>query len=110
MKPEIVDRILRYAGKERRRVSNPCMTAREAIYLADWIVANTAAQSLTSGFTALERFHECGGACEPSGIERLRFFCSLAMSGQDWLDLEPFIDAVCSEHEELKWRLEGLDK
>lgn len=29
---------------------------------------------------------------EPSPIERLRFFCSLAMSGQDWLDVEPFFD------------------
>lgn len=27
-------------------------------------------------------------------IERLRFFCSCAMSGQDWLDVEPFFDAL----------------
>ena len=27
-------------------------------------------------------------------VERLRFFCSLAMTGQDWLDIEPFFDAL----------------
>ena len=27
-------------------------------------------------------------------VERLRFFCSLAMRGEDWLDVEPFFDAI----------------
>ena len=31
---------------------------------------------------------ECGEP--PSPLERLRFFCSLAMKPQDWLDVEPF--------------------
>lgn len=44
--------------------------------------------------TALARFNECGGAEEPDPLERLRFFCSLAMNGQDWLDVEQFFDAV----------------
>ena len=29
-----------------------------------------------------------------SPLERLRFFCSLAMNGQDWLDVEPFFEAL----------------
>lgn len=35
--PEIVQRVLRFAGKERREVSNPNITAREAIKIADWM-------------------------------------------------------------------------
>jgi hypothetical protein len=44
--------------------------------------------------TALEKFVECGGWDEENPIERLRFFCCQAMEGQDWLDLEEFIDAL----------------
>lgn len=44
--------------------------------------------------TALDRFNECEGDKEPDPLERLRFFCSLAMNGQDWLDVEQFFDAV----------------
>lgn len=39
---------------------------------------------------AIERFKECDGSDEKSPLERLRFFCSLAMSGDDWLDVESF--------------------
>lgn len=35
--PEIVQRIRRYAGKTRRDVSNPSITAAECIELADWL-------------------------------------------------------------------------
>jgi hypothetical protein len=42
--------------------------------------------------TAKERFHDLGGDTENSPIERLRFFCSLAMNGKDWIDAELFID------------------
>jgi len=45
---------------------------------------------------ALERFTELGGGEEADPVERLRFFCSLALSGQDWLDVEPFIDDVAA--------------
>ena len=31
---------------------------------------------------------------EDDPVERLRFFCSLAMNCQDWLDVEPFFDDV----------------
>ena len=44
--------------------------------------------------TALERFYECQGDEENDPLERLRFFCSLAMNGQDWIDVEPFFDDV----------------
>ena len=44
--------------------------------------------------TALEKFVECGGWDEVDPVERLRFFCSLAMVGQDWLDVEQFIDDI----------------
>ena len=44
--------------------------------------------------TAKERFDECLGWQEPDPLERLRFFCSLAMTGQDWLDVEAFFDAL----------------
>ncbi len=37
--PEPVQRLLGYAGKQRRDVSNPCITAREAIEIANWIQA-----------------------------------------------------------------------
>ena len=30
-------------------------------------------------------------------VERLRFFCSLALNGQNWLDVEPFFEAVTDE-------------
>lgn len=43
--------------------------------------------------TALEKFHEHNGN-ELDPLERLRFFCSLAMSGQDWLDVEQFFEPL----------------
>lgn len=48
--------------------------------------------------TALERFREIERECEElkneTPIERLRFFCSLAMRGQDWLDVEQFFNEL----------------
>lgn len=38
--PDIVQRVLRFAGKTRREVNNPRLTARETIELANWIVVN----------------------------------------------------------------------
>lgn len=34
---------------------------------------------------------------EPDPIEDLRFYCSMAMSGQDWLDVEPFFDRLIAD-------------
>lgn len=45
--------------------------------------------------TAKQRYDKAMEGCnEPDAIERLRFFCSLAMTGQDWIDVEPFFDAI----------------
>jgi hypothetical protein len=42
--------------------------------------------------TALEQYKAVGDAEPDTPLERLRFFCSLAMRGQDWLDVEPFFE------------------
>jgi hypothetical protein len=44
--------------------------------------------------TALQRFHDLHADEETDPVERLRAFCSLAMSGQDWIDVEPFFNAL----------------
>lgn len=56
---------------------------------------------------ALQRYKECGGDEESDPVERLRFYCSLAMSGQDWLDVEPFFDALVAD---LKTFLQSQDR
>lgn len=45
---------------------------------------------------AIKRYREiCADGAEPEEpIERLRFFCAQAMSSQDWLDVEPFFEAL----------------
>ena len=37
------------------------------------------------------------GEVEGDPIERLRFFLSIALSGQDWLDVEQFIDNISKQ-------------
>lgn len=45
--------------------------------------------------TALQKFVRLNVADEVrSPLEQLRSFCSFAMSGQDWIDCEPFFDAI----------------
>lgn len=46
--PEPVERVLRFAGKTRREVVNPCLTARETIELANWIVENCKIKEIQS--------------------------------------------------------------
>lgn len=41
---EIVQRVLSYAGKRRNQVSNPCITARQCIELANYIASLTQQQ------------------------------------------------------------------
>ena len=59
--------------------------------------------------TALERYLE-HTADEPitDPVEALRFFCSLSMSGQDWLDVERLFDAASKERNELHTKNEWL--
>ena len=47
--------------------------------------------------TAKEQFYEHGGDEEEDPIERLRFFCSCAIHGQDWLDIEQFFDDITTQ-------------
>lgn len=47
--------------------------------------------------SSLERFNELMADDKETPIERLRFFCSLAMNGQDWLDVEQFFDALATQ-------------
>ncbi len=56
--------------------------------------ASERAQVTQAAVGALERFNATEGVGELDAIERLRFFCSLSMRGQDWLDVEPFFDAL----------------
>lgn len=44
--------------------------------------------------SALDRYTECQGDEIDSPLERLRFFCSEAMTGQDWLDSEAFFNGL----------------
>jgi hypothetical protein len=52
------------------------------------IALNAPAGAAKARFDALAPIEDC------SPIERLRLFCSLAMSGQDWLDSESFFAAL----------------
>lgn len=44
--------------------------------------------------TALSVFERDADVSLVDPLERLRFFCSNAMNSQDWLDSEPFFEAV----------------
>ena len=48
--------------------------------------------------TSLERYYEMGGDKGESPLERLRFFCSLAMNDQDWADVEGFFDDIIANN------------
>jgi hypothetical protein len=56
-----------------------------------WFPAQRAGQTPT----AKERFDELEPLNEEP-LERLRFFLSLALKGQDWLDVEPFLAAIAA--------------
>ena len=61
--------------------------------------------------TAKARFDRVGGHDETDPIERLRFFCSIAMSRQqDWLDVEPFFNDVIAERDALGALVSDLDE
>lgn len=44
--------------------------------------------------SALQRYNQHADLADEPPLERLRAFCSYAMKGQDWLDVEPFFDDV----------------
>lgn len=48
--------------------------------------------------TSLEKYeYFMNGEEETDPVERLRFFLSIALSGQDWLDVEQFLDDISKE-------------
>lgn len=59
--------------------------------------------------TAKQQFDELGGGEEMDALEQLRFFCSLAMKNQDWIDVEPFFDAVKANMKETPSRSQLSD-
>jgi hypothetical protein len=64
------------------------------------IAALKAALEQPEQHPARQRFDDTGGREEPDPVERLRFFCSLAMNKQDWLDVEAFFDDVLDQLEQ----------
>jgi hypothetical protein len=47
--------------------------------------------------STIDKFNELGGNEETEPLERLRFFCSLAMRNKDWLEVEPFFDDITKQ-------------
>ena len=64
--------------------------------------AELAALKAPPADTAMDRYRDVEGGYDRDPVERLRFFCSLALSPQDWLDVEPFFDAITGEISALK--------
>ena len=57
-----------------------------------------AGQEPYSSQTAKQRYDYCTAEDKPeSPLEALRFFCSLAMNRQDWIDVESFFDALTAD-------------
>lgn len=57
---------------------------------------------------AKEKYDKFMAECEePDPIERLRFFCSLAMGGKNWIDVEEFFDDLIAERKAI--RAEALE-
>jgi hypothetical protein len=60
-----------------------------------------APQPDTQKISAQRRYEEsCIEQDTPDPLERLRFFCSLAMNADDWLDSGPLFDAVSAVRSE----------
>jgi hypothetical protein len=70
-------------------------TAGDLVELANIIGQAARAAPAQPAKTAKQRYDELEVAAEePDPVERLRAFCSFAMTGDDWLDVEPFFDAI----------------
>jgi hypothetical protein len=68
--------------------------AAENLLIAHAIARVSITPPPTESKPALQKFNELMGDDKETPLERLRFFCSLAMNGQDWLDVEPFFAAL----------------
>jgi hypothetical protein len=85
--------------RDRLRIEGKPMPSNETFckMLLDSLAQSESAAPVTPSHaaqrTAKQRFDELMVE-DTTPLERLRFFCSLAMNGQDWLDVEPFFDAL----------------
>ena len=71
--PESVRRLMKYAGKQRREVNNPCITANEAIEIANhfsaygreqaqqWIPVGTAHYQVAGGTPGIQWYVKPNG-------------------------------------------------
>ena len=78
--------------------SGTCVTAEDVSYTPNWtdyyttpLVRQADAAAVIAAKVRFDRNME---GYEESPIERLRYFCSLSMNARDWLDVEPFFDAL----------------
>lgn len=64
------------------------------------LYAREAVEAYQQGGNAKHQYEKAiKGSEELDPIERLRFFCSIAMRAQDWLDVEPFFDALIADRQ-----------
>ncbi len=81
-------------------LAEPKETFAESLFRRSWeahraALAEPVAEQHPEKGPALTVYNEIAATDDPgSPLERLRFFCSLAMRPQDWLDVAPFFDAV----------------
>jgi hypothetical protein len=77
--------------------------AGRAIDTLDAALAEPVAEQHPEKGPALTVYNEIAATEDPgSPLERLRFFCSLAMRPQDWLDVAPFFDALAEPQPDAK--------
>lgn len=72
-------------------------TYQQAAAIIDYMDSEQAARQSAGAAnqTAKQRYDDFHVADEETDpVERLRAFCSLAMNGQDWVDVEPFFAAL----------------
>ena len=85
------------------KVGSQLITTEQAEAYAQSRV-DDALREYIEGGQALRVCNDFNVSSEPDPVERLRFFCSVAMRHQDWLDVEQFFDDVVSEIRALKRR------
>lgn len=95
MNNEIDSAFSKWAGDEAAHASAIGCNLTASAFEAGYRAALTKREVIP----ALQRYNECRDSQldTEQALERLRFFLSLALSPQDWIDVEPFLDAVRDE-------------
>ena len=62
--------------------------------MIQWLLAEQSVSNLKGTVMTLRLFIELGGMEIDDPVERLKFFCSLAMDSQDWVDCEQFFNDI----------------